>query len=105
MNKELIQQCPTRRALAETLRQLIRIGAPYGLPRSAAELARRAGLPAISVAKWAANTGARSPTVGHVEALAVVYGLEPWEMLVSGWSDRRLVARVVMCRPAHPVVK
>ncbi len=101
MTEQPMHECRARRALAENLRQLIRIGAPYGLPRSPAELACRAGIPPVSVGKWISNQGVKGPTTRHVEALAAVYGLEPWEMLFPDWPDRRLLARVLVSRPAH----
>lgn len=96
-----MKESPSRRTLADNLQRLIRIGAPYGLPRSPAELTSRAGLPPVSVGRWISNQGARGPTTRHVQALAAVYGLEPWELLFPDWPDRQLLARVVVGRPGH----
>ena len=101
MTEQPAQKFHARRALAENLRQLIRIGAPYGLPRSPAELACRAGLPPASVGKWIGNQGKKGPTTRYVEALAAVYGLESWELLFPDWPDRDLLARILVSRPAH----
>lgn len=96
-----VRESSVRRALAENLLQLIRIGAPYGLPRSPAELACRAGIPPVSVGKWISNQGVKGPTTGHVDSLAAVYGLESWELLFPDWPDRDLLARILVSRPAH----
>lgn len=101
MTEHYVAESRARRVLADNLRQLIRIGAPYGLPRSPAELACRAGLPAVSLRKMVDNQGVRGPTLRHIKALANVYGLEPWEVIYPGWPDRYLLARVLVRRPGH----
>lgn len=81
-----------RRTVADNLRRLMRMGAAHGLPASQAELSRRAGVAQTSISNWLDDSRGVTPGIDKLEAIAAVYGLEPWQLLVPDLPDDMLLA-------------
>lgn len=85
-NKEM------RIVAAENIRRLLRVGESMGLPSSQAELARHAGIAQTSISAWLDPDRTVEPRIGNLNAIANVYGLDPWQMLVPNLTDDMVLA-------------
>ena len=81
-----------RAIAADNIRRLLRVGAQLGLPGSQAELARRAGVAQTSISAWLDSERTVEPSIGKLNAIARVYGLEAWQLLAPGLTDDLLLA-------------
>lgn len=82
-----MRELTVRAIVAENIRRLLRLGGSVGLPSSQAELARRSGVAQTSISNWLDDTRAVSPTIDKLEAVARVYGLEAWQLMMRGVTD------------------
>lgn len=79
-------------ALAHNLRRLLAIGAPYNLPTSQAELARRSGVAQTTISNWLDPDRGVSPSLDKLTPIAAVYGVEVWQLLVPDLPDQLLAS-------------
>ena len=82
-----MRELTVRAIVAENIRRLLRLGGSIGLPSTQAELARRSGVAQTSISNWLDDSRAVSPTIDKLEAVARVYGLEAWQLMMRGVTD------------------
>lgn len=82
-----MRELTARAIVAENIRRLLRLGGSVGLPSTQAELARRSGVAQTSISNWLDDSRAVSPTIDKLEAVARVYGLEAWQLMMREVTD------------------
>lgn len=83
---------PARKVIADNIRALLRIGEPFGLPTSQAELARRSGVAQTTLSSWLDDDRPISPGANNLEAVAEVFGLEAWQLFIPNVTDNFALA-------------
>lgn len=75
------------RILADNLATLLRIGPHYHLPGNQSELARASGVAQKTISNWLRADWSTTPNLRKLEAVARVYGLALWQILMPGLTD------------------
>ena len=92
---------PSAEILAANLQRLLDIGGPRGLPDSQAELGRRAHVAQKTISNWLDPARGVAPQIDKLEAVAHVYGLEVWELLMPDIPDELLLGGGRLARPVE----
>ena len=81
----------SREILAKNLGRLLCIGGAYGLPTNQSELSRRSGVAQKTISNWLDPSRGIKPVLENLDAVAAVYGLEVWQLLVPDLPDDLLL--------------
>lgn len=100
-----MKKATSRDIIAANISRLLLVGAELGLPKSQNALAKKSGVAQTTLSNWLDPTKKVYPQVDKLEAVAQVYGLEAWQLLVPGISWdlasrlKKLVTNYKDCAP------